>query len=96
MNADTREKPVSPQSDESGYGGTNRDLQGRIRHRAGTNPRRKGVTANLPFENWTEALGSERLTGAALDRLTHRCHILETKGESYRVQDAMRRRRRAD
>ena len=46
------------------------------------------VTTNLPFENWTEVLGSERLTGAALDRLTHRCHILETKGESYRLQDA--------
>jgi len=40
------------------------------------------VTTNLPFENWTEVLGSERLTGAALERLTHRCHILETKGES--------------
>lgn len=53
------------------------------------------VTTNLPFENWTEVLGSERLTGAALDRLTHRCHILETKGESYRLQDAKRRRRPA-
>ena len=51
------------------------------------------VTTNLPFENWTEVLGSERLTGAALDRLTHRCHILETMGESYRLQDAKRRRR---
>jgi DNA replication protein DnaC len=51
------------------------------------------VTSNLPFENWTEVLGSERLTGAALDRLTHRCHIIETKGESYRLQDAKRRRR---
>ena len=49
------------------------------------------VTTNLPFENWTEVLGSERLTGAALDRLTHRCHILET---NYRLQDAKRRRRR--
>ena len=34
------------------------------------------VTTNFPFENWTEVLGSERLTGATLDRLTHRCHIL--------------------
>lgn len=51
------------------------------------------VTTNLPFENWTEVLGSERLTGAALDRLTHRCHILETKGESYRLKDAKRSRR---
>ena len=32
------------------------------------------------------------LTGAALDRLTHRCHILETKGESYRLKEAKRRR----
>jgi len=52
------------------------------------------VTTNLPFENWTEVLGSERLTGAALDRLTHRCHIIETTGESYRLQDAQRRRRK--
>ena len=44
------------------------------------------VTTNLPFEHWTEVLGNERLTGAALDRLTHRCHILETKGESYRLK----------
>jgi DNA replication protein DnaC len=51
------------------------------------------LTTNLPFENWTEVLGNERLTGAALDRLTHRCHILETSGESYRLQDAKRRRR---
>ena len=45
------------------------------------------VTTNLPFENWTEVLGNERLTGAALDRLTHRCHILETKGESHRLKE---------
>ena len=53
------------------------------------------VTTNLPFEQWTEVLGSERLTGAALDRLTHRCHILEAKGESYRLKDARRRQCRA-
>jgi len=49
------------------------------------------VTSNLPFESWTEVLGSERLTGATLDRLTHRCKIIETKGESYRLQDAKAR-----
>jgi len=53
------------------------------------------VTTNLLFENWTEALGSERLTGAALDRLTHRRHMLETKDESDRPKEAKRRRRRA-
>ena len=52
------------------------------------------VTTNLPFESWTEVLGSERLTGAALDRLTHRCQIIETKGESYRLRDARARIRR--
>lgn len=51
------------------------------------------VTTNLPFENWTEVLLSERLTGATLDRLTHRCHIIETRGESYRLQDAKRRQK---
>jgi DNA replication protein DnaC len=51
------------------------------------------VTTNLPFERWTEVLGCERLTGAALDRLTHRCHIIECNGDSYRLKDAKRRRR---
>ncbi|MDA8291306.1 MAG: IS21-like element helper ATPase IstB [Actinomycetota bacterium] len=51
------------------------------------------VTTNLPFESWTEVLGSERLTGATLDRLTHRCRIIETKGESYRLRDAKARTR---
>jgi DNA replication protein DnaC len=46
------------------------------------------VTTNLPFENWTEVCGSERLTGAMLDRLTHRVHILEANGESYRFREA--------
>ena len=40
-----------------------------------------------------EVLGSERLTGATLDRLTHRCSIVETGRESYRLKDARRRRR---
>ena len=51
------------------------------------------VTTNLPFEQGPEVLLSERLTGAALDRLTHRCQILETGAESYRLKDARRRRR---
>ncbi|MBI5570357.1 MAG: ATP-binding protein, partial [Desulfomonile tiedjei] len=49
------------------------------------------VTTNLPFENWTEVLGSERLTGALLDRLTHRVHIIEANGESYRLRQAQKR-----
>ena len=49
------------------------------------------VTSNLPFEEWIEVFGSERLTGALLDRLTHRCHILEANGESYRLRQAKKR-----
>jgi DNA replication protein DnaC len=51
------------------------------------------LTTNLGFEHWTEVLGNERLTGAALDRLTHRATLVETAGESYRLQDAKRRRK---
>jgi DNA replication protein DnaC len=51
------------------------------------------LTTNLGFEHWTEVLGNERLTGAALDRLTHRATLVETVGESYRLQDAKRRRK---
>lgn len=43
------------------------------------------ITSNLPFDEWTETFGSERLTGALLDRLTHHVHILEMNGESYRL-----------
>jgi DNA replication protein DnaC len=54
------------------------------------------VTSNLPFDEWTEILGSERLTGALLDRLTHHVYILEMNGESYRLAQSKRRRRTAD
>ena len=43
------------------------------------------ITSNLPFDEWTETLGSERLTGALLDRITHHVNILEMNGDSYRL-----------
>ena len=43
------------------------------------------VTSNLPFEDWTQVLGFERLTGALLDRLTHHVSILTMNGDSYRL-----------
>ena len=52
------------------------------------------LTTNLPFEQWTEILGNERLTGALLDRITHRIHIIEANGESYRLKDAKQRAKR--
>ena len=53
------------------------------------------VTSNLPFEEWTGVFGSERLTGALLDRLTHHVHILEMNGESYRLNQSKSRRRKS-
>ena len=53
------------------------------------------VTSNLPFEEWTSVLGSERLTGALLDRLTHHVHILTMNGDSYRLAQSTARRRMA-
>ena len=50
------------------------------------------VTSNLPFNEWTEIFGSERLTGALLDRLTHHVHILELNGESYRLEHSKKAR----
>jgi DNA replication protein DnaC len=52
------------------------------------------VTTNLPFENWIEVMGNERLTGALLDRLTHRIHILEANGQSYRLRQSKSRSRK--
>ena len=51
------------------------------------------VTSNLPFDEWTEIFGSERLTGALLDRLTHHVHILEMNGDSYRLNQSRKQRK---
>ena len=50
------------------------------------------VTSNLPFEDWTSVLGSQRLTGALLDRLTHHVSILTMNGDSYRLKQSAGRR----
>lgn len=49
------------------------------------------VTTNLRFADWTQVFGDERLTAALLDRLTHRAHILEFMGESYRFREHLGR-----
>lgn len=51
------------------------------------------VTSNLPFDEWTSTFGSERLTGALLDRLTHHVHILEMNGESFRFKHSRKHRK---
>jgi DNA replication protein DnaC len=53
------------------------------------------ITSNLPFDEWTETFGSERLTGALLDRLTHHVNILEMNGDSYRLNQSRSRNENA-
>jgi DNA replication protein DnaC len=50
------------------------------------------ITTNLDFARWKEIFGEEALTGALLDRLTHRCHIIEMNGDSYRFKENLKRR----
>ena len=50
------------------------------------------ITSNLPFDEWTETFGTERLTGALLDRLTHHVSILEMNGDSYRLAQSRARK----
>ena len=50
------------------------------------------ITSNLPFDEWTETLGSERLTGALLDRITHHVNILEMNSDSYRLAQSRARK----
>ena len=50
------------------------------------------MTTNLDFSQWPQVFGSEQLTGALLDRLTHHAHILTMNGESFRFRESMSRK----
>ena len=46
------------------------------------------VTSNLPFSQWASAFdGDTTLAAALLDRLLHHAHIVQIRGESYRLKD---------
>jgi DNA replication protein DnaC len=51
------------------------------------------VTSNLAFSEWGQIFQGERMTAALLDRLTHRCHIFEMNGESFRFRESMKARK---
>ena len=51
------------------------------------------VTSNLAFSEWGQVFQGERMTAALLDRLTHRCHIFEMNGESFRFRESMKSKR---
>ena len=54
------------------------------------------VTSNLAFGEWGQVFQGERMTAALLDRLTHRCHIFEMNGESYRFRESMKGKKDKD
>lgn len=42
------------------------------------------ITSNRAFAEWPDVFGNDLLASAALDRLTHHCHTLVIRGQSYR------------
>jgi DNA replication protein DnaC len=54
------------------------------------------ITSNLAFGEWGQVFQGERMTAALLDRLTHRCHIFEMNGESYRFRESMKAKKEKD
>ncbi len=47
------------------------------------------ITTNLSFDRWSEIFGDTVLTAAMVDRLTHKAHILNMNGKSYRTKETI-------
>lgn len=45
------------------------------------------ITTNLVFDRWDEIFGDPVLTAALVDRLTHKTHLVNMSGESYRIKE---------
>lgn len=44
------------------------------------------LTSNKSFEEWGEIFGDEVMAAALIDRLLHHCHIVNIRGNSYRMR----------
>lgn len=54
------------------------------------------ITTNLEFMKWTEVFVDEQMTAALLDRLTHKAHILNVNGDSYRFKQTLANQNSSD
>jgi DNA replication protein DnaC len=45
------------------------------------------LTSNKGFEEWGEILGDDVMAGALIDRLMHHCHVVNIRGNSYRMRE---------
>lgn len=48
------------------------------------------ITSNMGFGDWTQIFGDPNLTGALLDRVTHKAHIINCTWESYRLKETLK------
>jgi len=75
--------------DEIGYMPVNRDgavlffqlINARYEHASTV------LTSNKGFEEWGEILGDEVMAAALIDRLMHHCHVVNIRGNSYRMRE---------
>ncbi len=47
------------------------------------------ITTNLAFDRWNEIFGDTVITAAMVDRLTHKAHIINMNGQSYRTKETL-------
>lgn len=47
------------------------------------------ITTNLSFDRWEEIFGDPVITSAMVDRLTHKAHIIDMSGDSYRLRESL-------
>ena len=52
------------------------------------------ITTNLGFADWTRVFGDPVMTGALLDRLTHKAHIINCNWDSYRLKQSLKEKRK--
>ena len=78
--------------DDLGYCSFSREC-GEVLFNLLSNRNQKGsmvITTNLTFDRWNEVFNDEVLTGAVVDRIGHRAHVVNMTGDSFRVIETER------